>query len=104
LALGRLAEQTHVGDAAVGDEVARTCRIAAELSALRIAVLRLLDLAADRGDQHVPAQANAGVAERAHRLDVAGERAFHVRDAESVEPAVALETRRLGRSHSAAPR
>ena len=46
LALGRLAEQAHVGDAAVRDEVARAGRVAAVLRALRVAVLRLLDLPA----------------------------------------------------------
>ena len=34
------------GDAAVRDEVARARRVAAELGSLRVAVLRLLDLAA----------------------------------------------------------
>ena len=53
LALGRLAEQAHVGDAAVADEVARARRVAAVLGALRVAVLRLLDLAADGRDQDV---------------------------------------------------
>ena len=94
LLLGRLAEDAHVRDAAVRDEVARAGRVAAELRALRVALLRLLDLAGDRRDQHVAAQA-ARVAERAHGLDVAGERALHVRDAEPVDAAVALEALRL---------
>ena len=46
LALGRLAEDAHVRDAAVRDEVARAGRVAAVLGALRVALLRLLDLAA----------------------------------------------------------
>ena len=99
LALGRLAEQAHVGDAAVRDEVARAGRVAAVLRARRVAVLRLLDLAADRRDQHVAAQPHARVLQRAHRLDVAGERALHVRDAEPVEAAVALERLRLEARH-----
>ena len=99
LALGRLAEQAHVGDAAVRDEVARAGGVAAVLRALRVAVLRLLDLAADGGDQHVAAQPHAGVLQRAHGLDVAGERALHVRDAEPVEPAVADERLRLEARH-----
>ena len=55
LALGRLAEQAHVRDAAVRDEVARPGRVAAVLRPLRIALLRLLDLAADGRDQDVAA-------------------------------------------------
>ena len=94
LPLGRLAEQAHVGDAAVRDQIARAGGIAAVLRSLRLAVLRLLDLAADRSDQQVAAQPDTCVLQRAHRLDVAGERALHVRDAEPVEAAVALE--RLG--------
>ena len=104
LALGRLAEQAHVGDAAVRDEVARAGRVAAVLRALRVALLRLLDLAADRRDQDVAAQPHAGVLQRAHRLDVAGDRALHVRDAEPVEPAVALERLRLEAGDVAQPR
>ena len=91
LVLRRLAEDAHVGDAAVRDEVARAGRVAAVLGALRVALLRLLDLAGDRGDQHVAAQPHARVLQRAHGLDVARDRALHVRDAEPVDAAVALE-------------
>ena len=56
LALGGLAEDAHVGHAAVAHEVARAGRVAAVLRALRIAVLRLLDLAADGRDHAVAAQ------------------------------------------------
>ena len=101
LALGRLAEQAHVGDAAVRDEVARAGGIAAVRGALLLAVLRLLDLAADRGDQHVAAQPDARVLQRVHRLDVAGERALHVRDAEPIEPPVLHERLRLEARHVA---
>ena len=48
LLLGRLAEDAHVRGAAVPDEVARAGRVAAVLGALRVALLRLLDLAARR--------------------------------------------------------
>ena len=51
-------------------EVARAGCVAAELGALRVAPLRLLDLARDRGDQHVPLQPHTRVLERAYRLDV----------------------------------
>ncbi len=104
LALGRLAEQAHVGDAAVRDEIPRAGRIAAVLGSLRVALLRLLDLAADGRDEDVAAQPHAGVLQRAHGLDVAGDRALHVRDAEPVEPAVALERLRLEAGHVAQPR
>ena len=57
LLLGRLAEDAHVRGAAVPDEVARAGRVAAVLRALRVALLRLLDLAGDRRDHHVAAQA-----------------------------------------------
>ena len=104
LALGRLAEQAHVGDAAVRDEIARAGGVAAVLRAGRVAVLRLLDLAADGGDQHVAAQPDPRVEQRAHRLDVARERALHVRDAETEEPSVALERMRLEAADVLQPR
>jgi hypothetical protein len=104
LALGRLAEQAHIGDAAVRDEVARAGRIAAVLRSLRRSVLRLLDLAADRRDQHVAAQPHAGVLQRAHGLDVAGERALHVRDAEPVQAPVLHERVRLEAGNVLQPR
>ena len=44
---------------AVRDEVARAGRVATVLGALRLAVLRLLDLAADRRHQHVALQPHA---------------------------------------------
>ena len=88
LALRRLADDAHVGDAAVPHEMARACRIAPVFSALRIAPLRLLDLATDRRDHHVTLQGDPGVAERTQRLDVAGQRALHIRDPEPVEAAV----------------
>ena len=61
LVLRRLAEDAHVGDAAVRHEIARPGRVAAVLGALRVALLRLLDLARDRRDQHVAAQPHARV-------------------------------------------
>src|SRR5206468_11383376 len=103
LALRRLAEQAHVGDTAVRDEIARPGRVAAVLRTLRITVLRLLDLAADRSDHHVAAQLHVRVVERAQRLDVTRERALHVRDPEPVEPSVALERRRLEAGHAGEP-
>ncbi len=96
LALGRLAEDAHVGDAAVADEVAGARGVAAVLRALRLAVLGLLDLAADRRDHDVAAQRDAGIGERAQRLDVAGERALHVRDAESEERLPVVRQERPG--------
>ena len=103
LALGRLAEQAHVRDAAVRDEVPRPRRITAVLRPLLVALLRLLDLAADRSDQDVAAQPHPRVLQRAHRLDVAGDGALHVRDAEPVQPAVALERLRLEAGDPAQP-
>ena len=61
LPLGRLAEQAHVGDAAMRDQVPRAGGVPAVLAPLSIAVLRLLDLARDGGDQHVAPQTNAGL-------------------------------------------
>src|SRR5207248_339703 len=72
LAFGRLAEQAHIGHAAVRDEVARPRRVTAERGPLRIAVLRLLDLAADRRDEQVAAQPHARLP-LAHPLLVSGE-------------------------------
>ena len=56
LPLRRLAEQAHVRDAAVRDEVPRPRGVAAVLGADRVALLRLLDLTADGRDQHVASQ------------------------------------------------
>src|SRR5581483_11514595 len=79
-------------------------RVAAVLASLRVPVLGLLDLAADRRDQNVPAQPHAGVLQCADGLDVASERALHVRDAETVEPAVAHERLRLEAGNVPQPR
>ena len=91
LPLGRLAEDADVRHPAVAHEVARARRIAAVLRALGVALLGLLDLAGDGRDQQVAAQMRAGRRERPRRLDVARERALHVRDAEAVDAPVLLE-------------
>ena len=104
LALGRLAEQAHVGDAAVRDQVPGTGRVAAVLRTLRLGVLGLLDLPADGGDQHIAAQAHACVLQRPDGLDVTGERALHVRDPEPVEAPVLHERARLEAGHVLQPR
>src|SRR5207244_1988558 len=70
LALGGLAEDAHVGDAAVRDEVARAGRVAAVLRALGLALLGLLDLAADGRDQNVACQSHTRVLQRSHSLDI----------------------------------
>ena len=95
LVLGRLAEDAHVRGSAVADQVPRAGRVAAVLGALGLTVLRLLDLAADGGDHDVAAKAHAGVAQGADGLEVARERALHVRDPEAVDAALALESLRL---------
>ena len=95
LVLGRLAEDAHVGDAAVRDEVTRAGGVAPELGPLRVPLLRLLDLAGDGGDQHISLERDAAVLKRADGLDVRRYRALHVRDAETVDPAVLLEALRL---------
>ena len=95
LRLGRLAEDAHVGDPTVRDEVPRAGRVPTPLGALRLALLRLLDLAADRRDHQVATKPNARVGEGAQRLHVAGERALHVRDPEPVEPPLLDERARL---------
>src|SRR4029453_1204220 len=104
LALGRLAKDAHVGDAAVGDEVARTRRIAAVLGALCVPELRLLDLTADGGYDDVAAEVDVLFQERPKRLDVAGERALHIRDPEPVEPPVPDERLRLEAGDGREPR
>src|SRR5262249_14030300 len=103
LSLGRLAEDAHVGDAAVRHEVAAAGRVAAILGPLRLAPLRLLDLAAHRGDQDVAPETHTRVLQRAHRLDVAPERALHVRDAEPEQPPVLDERARLEAAHVLQP-
>src|SRR5262245_2436384 len=102
LALGRLAEQAHVRNAAVCDEVARAGRVAAVARPLCIAVLRLLDLAADSRDEHVAGELL--VLDRVEGREVAGQRALHVRDAEPPDPAVALHARRLEALDTLRPR
>ena len=102
LLLGRLAEDAHVRGAAVADEVARAGRVAAELRPLRVALLRLLDLAGDRCDHHVAPERR--VAERPHRREIGDERALHVRDPEPVDAAVALEPLRLEARDPGQPR
>jgi hypothetical protein len=104
LTLGRLAEDAHVRDPAMGDEVTRPGRVTAELGSLRLPELRLLDLAADRGDHDVSAQADAFIGKRAQRLDVAGKCAFHVRDSKPVQAVVAHERLRLESRHVREPR
>ena len=47
-----------------------------------------------------PLQPDAGILQCAHGLDVTGERALHVRDAEAVETPVALEGLRLEAGHA----
>src|SRR5262249_56586116 len=96
--------RAHGGDTAGHGEVPAARRIPAVLASLRVALLRLLDLAADGRQQDVAAQADAPLLQRAHRLHVAGQRALHVRDAEAVEAAVALERLRLEPRHVAEPR
>ena len=95
LVLGRLAEDAHVRDTAVRNEVARTGCVAAELGSLRVPLLRLLDLAGDRRDEDVPLQPHTLIQERAHRLDIRGQGSLHVRDAEPVDTAVLLEAQGL---------
>ena len=103
LALRRLAEEAHVGDTAVGDEVARARCVTSVLPPDRVAVLGLLDLTAHRRDHHVPREPDPRVLQCVHGLDVAGEGALHVRDAESVEPATVHEVLRLEAGHVAEP-
>src|SRR5262249_60653989 len=67
-------------------------------------LLRLLDLAAYGRDQDVSREAYARVLERPHGLDVAGERALHVRDPEPVQPSVLDEGAGLEAGDVAQPR
>src|SRR5215468_3782037 len=62
----------------MGDEVPRPRRVAPVLGPLRVA-----------------AQARPALLQGTERLDVAGKRTLHIRDAETVEPPVALERVRL---------
>jgi hypothetical protein len=104
LRLGRFAQDAHVGHAAMGHEVTRAGGVPAELGALCVPVLRLLDLAGDGRDHHVATKRHPGVRERAERLHVARERALHVRDSEPVEPSVLDESARLEAGHVPEPR
>ena len=93
--LGRLAEDAHVRDPAVGRQVAAAGGVAAVFAAAKLlAPLCLLDLADDRRDHDVAAQAKPCILDRPHRLDIAGERALHVRDAQA--PDVPVADDRLG--------
>jgi hypothetical protein len=99
--LGRLAENAAVGDAAVAHEVARPGRVAAVLPPAKVlAPLGLLDLPHDGGEHDVAAQLDLRILQRPHDLDVAGERALHVRDPEPGDATAARLRLRLesGRS------
>src|SRR6266550_7140985 len=66
--------------------------------------LRLLDLPGNAGDHDIALQTHARVPQRAHRLHVAGQGTFHVRDAETVDTAVLDETFRLEAADAGQPR
>ena len=102
--LGRLPEDADVGGAAVADEVAGTGGVAAVLGADGLALLRLLDLAAHGRDEHVAAEADSGLLERPHRLDVAGDRALHVRDPEPEDAALLHKAGWLEAGNAGEPR
>ena len=104
LVLRRLAEDAQIGRPTVADEVARAGRVPAVLGALSVALLRLLDLAGHGGDEHIALQADSVLDQRPNGLDVAGERALHVRDPEAVDPSVALEPFRPEARDVAQPR
>jgi hypothetical protein len=92
LLLGRLAEDAHVGGAAVPDEVARAGRVAAVLRSLRSPCWVFSISPATAASMTSPCSA---FAERPHRREIGDERALHVRDPEPVDPPLALEPLRL---------
>ena len=107
LVLGWLAEDAEVGRPAVTHEVARARGIAAVLRALGVTLLRLLDLAADRGDDHVAPQSRAVLDQRPDGFDVARPARPSCSRSQPVDPAVAFEpfgrSRRMSRSHGSSP-
>jgi len=85
-----LAEDAHVRQNAVIDEVMRAHAVAAKFLADEfIAPLRLLNFADDGGDGDVSFELYAGAHQSLHRLRVADQRAFHVVDAQAVNHLVA---------------
>ncbi len=93
--VGGLAENAHIGQDAVIDEVVGAVSVAAIFFALEIAPLRFFDFAGDGGNDHVALQADARALQGFHGMGVADERAFHVVDAEAVDESVLDDCVRL---------
>ena len=97
LALGRLAEDAHVGHAAVARRgSASRPRSRGTRRPARRPTASSRSRRRRRRSCTSPRSRTPGVLQRAHGLDVAGERALHVRDAEAVDAPVALRTPAAG--------
>src|SRR6185437_15305545 len=104
LLLGRLAENAHVRNAAVCGEKARTGGIPSIFSSHEVRVpLCLLDLSGNAGDHHVAFQLDPCILQRVHGFHVTGERPFHVRDTEAIDPSVLDEAFRLETANPCQP-
>ena len=86
--VGGLAENAHVGQDAVIDQIMGAVSVAAIFFALEISPLRFFDFAGDGGNNDVALQADARALQGFQGVRVADERAFHVVDAEAVDESV----------------
>ena len=87
--LRRLADDRHICGAAVGGQIAGAAAAAPVVLALVLVDRAHLDLAAHRPDGHVSPELDARVLDGVERLDVAGDSALHVVDAQAVYPFLA---------------
>src|SRR4029077_13073766 len=86
--VGGLAENTHVGQHAMIDEIVRAVSVTAVFFAFEFTPLRFFDFAGDGGDDDVAFQAHTGALERFHGVGVTDQRTLHVVDAEAVDKTV----------------
>ena len=86
--VGGLAENAHVGQHAMIDEIVRAVSVTAVFFAFEFTPLRFFDFAGDGGDDDISFQAHTRALQRFHGIGVADERALHVVDAETVDETV----------------
>ena len=86
--VGRLAQDAHVRQDAVVDQVVRAESVAAIFLAFEFAPLGLFDFAGNGGDDDVALQLDARALQRLHSVRVADQRALHVVNAEAVDESV----------------
>ena len=84
----RLAQDAHVRQNAVIDQIMRAESVAAIFLAFKIPPLGFFDFAGHRGNDEVALESDSGFLQGFQRAHVAGERAFHVVNTETVNKSV----------------